>query len=99
MAQYIDKFAIVAEIEKLKDEAEIYPSDFYCGRLSICKELMNFLDIPEVKVMDLEKEFDEYTKHITAQDVKDEPFTRLFACAKHFFELGLQTKKNSYEIH
>lgn len=52
----IDKDAIIAEIEKLKDEAKIHPSDFNCGRLSICKELMNFLNILEVKEMDLEEE-------------------------------------------
>jgi len=49
MAQYINKDALIAEIEKLKDEAKIHPSDFVCGRLSICKELMNFLDTLEVK--------------------------------------------------
>ena len=49
----IDKDALVAEIEKLIDEAKIYPSDFYCGRLSICKELMNFFDTLEVKEVDL----------------------------------------------
>ena len=56
MEQYISKSAIVAEIEELKDEASIYPSNFYCGRLSICRELMNFLDTFEVKEVDLEKE-------------------------------------------
>ena len=49
MEKYISKSALVAEIEKLKDEAKIHPSDFDCGRLSICKELMNFLDTLEVK--------------------------------------------------
>jgi len=43
MKELIDKSALVAEIENLKGEAEIYPSDFNCGRLSICKELINFL--------------------------------------------------------
>lgn len=45
----IDKDALVAEIKELEDEAKICPSDFYCGRLSICKELMNFLNTLEVK--------------------------------------------------
>lgn len=51
----IDKEKVVEEIEKLKDEAKIHPSDFGCGRLSICKELMNFLDTLEVKEVDLEE--------------------------------------------
>lgn len=45
----IDKSALVAEIKKLEDEAKIYPSSFDCGRLSVCKELMNFIDTLEVK--------------------------------------------------
>ncbi len=51
--ELIGKSALVAEIEKLKDEAKIYPSYFGCGRLSICKELMNFLDTLEVKEVNL----------------------------------------------
>ena len=38
---------LIAEIKKLNDEAKMHPSDFDCGRLSICKELMNFLDTIE----------------------------------------------------
>lgn len=38
---------LISEIKKLNDEAKIHPSDFDCGRLSICKELMNFLDTLE----------------------------------------------------
>lgn len=93
MEQYISKDALVAEIKKLEDEAKKLPSDFGCGRLSICKELMNFLDTLKVKGVNLEKEFDEYTQPITSQDIKDEPFTQLFACAQHFYELGLQVQK------
>ena len=49
MAQYINKDKVVAEIKELENEAKIHPSDFDCGRLSICKELINFLDTIEVK--------------------------------------------------
>lgn len=38
---------LISEIKKLNDEAKIHPSDFDCGRLPICKELMNFLDTLE----------------------------------------------------
>lgn len=38
---------LIAEIKKLNDEAKMHPSDFDCGRLSICKELINFLDTLE----------------------------------------------------
>lgn len=98
--ELIDKNAVVAKMEELQDEAKIYPSDFGCGRLSICKELMNFLDTLEVKEVDLEKElsildntlFDldgvavvGATHYLTVEDVKD--------IAKHFFELGLKAQK------
>ena len=52
----IDKDTLVAEIKELEDEAKIYPSDFGCGRLSICKELMNFLNTIEAKEVIAEQE-------------------------------------------
>jgi hypothetical protein len=42
-----------------------------------------------VKEVDLEKEYDDYTKDIMACDVQFEPFTHLYNCAKHFFEFGM----------
>ena len=47
----------------------------------------------KVKEVDLEKEFDNYTKNILACDVRFEPFTHLYNCAKYFFELGLKAQK------
>ena len=47
----------------------------------------------EVKEMDLDEEFDNYAKNILACDVQFEPFTHLYNCAKHFYELGLNTQK------
>jgi hypothetical protein len=44
------------------------------------------------KEVDIEKEFDDYTKDILACDVQFEPFTHLHYCAKHFYELGLKAK-------
>ena len=91
MTQYIDKDALVAEIEKLKAEAETYPSNFGCGRISICKELINFLDTLSAKEVDLEEEI-ELTKGDYEQvDVAwNNDFDYI---ARHFFELGLKTKK------
>ena len=84
----IDKDTIVAEIKKLKDEAKIHPSDFNCGRLSICKELMNFLNTLEVKEVDFEKEWKEYFKYRG-----DMATVNIIHLAKHFFELGLNARK------
>lgn len=46
----------------------------------------------EAKEVDIEKEYDDYTKHILACDVQFKPFTHLHNCAKHFYELGLKAK-------
>lgn len=46
----------------------------------------------EPKEVDLEAEFDNYTKDILACDIQFEPFTHLHNCAKHFYELGLKAK-------
>ena len=64
---------------------------FVNGRIWTEDELI-FLNASEVKEADLKKEFDNYTKDILASDVKFEPFTHLYNCAKHFYELGLNTK-------
>ena len=45
------------------------------------------------KEVDLEKEFDNYTKDILACDIQFEPFTHLHNCAKYFYELGLKAQK------
>lgn len=89
--ELIDKAAVVAEIEKMRDKA--YPqSDWNRGYVKACEKLLSFINSLEVKDVDLEKEFDNYTKDILARDVQFEPFTHLYNCAKHFFELGLKAK-------
>lgn len=88
MRQYIDKSVVITEIENLKNDAKIYPSDFYCGRLSICNELMNFLDTLEAKDVDLELEITLWANAIP--EIRLDDVERL---AKYFFELGLKLQK------
>ena len=45
---------------------------------------------PEV---DLEKEIDRYCKPIQAWQIQEAPFTNLENCARHFYELGLNARK------
>jgi hypothetical protein len=47
--------------------------------------------IQEVKGVDLDKEFDKYCANLYLIDFENEPYTELFECAKHFFELGVNT--------
>lgn len=98
MAKYIDKDALVAEIRRMIKNAELYiehHSDnndrlsysFEHQRLAMC-ELLSFLDTLEVKEVDLDFEKELYK---TFGQVKD--FTLGMCIARHFFELGLKTKK------
>ena len=98
----VDKDKIVAEIERrvadnkkdIERASHKNLEDYFEGyedALVLFKE--KFIDTLEVKEVDLEKEFDKYTKDISAQDIKEEPFTQLFECAKHFYELGLKIKR------
>lgn len=106
MAQYIDKDAVVAEIENLLDKGK-YHEEYDCayrdgnnGALYALKEKVNNLEVKEV---DLEKEIDNYisdnffgseTLGFFANRTKEEPNDIDMAlCAKHFFELGLKAQK------
>ncbi len=98
MEQYILKSALVAEIEKRKHKLLdniIFERDKEWAMRTAhqLNKIIWFLDTLEVKEVDLEKEFDDYTKDIVACDVLFEPFTHLYNCARHFFELGLKMKK------
>lgn len=88
--ELIDKAAVITEIERVLNSYD--PNEITSGRYALA-DLRDFINTLEVKEVDLEEEFDEYIKPITAQDIKDEPFTQLFACAQHFYELGLKAKK------
>ena len=101
MAQYINKDALVAEIER---RIELFTSEknqegasqidklSLGGRIAGLQELKVFIDTLEVKEVDLEKEYKEFVE-------KDPVYNRLVngivgrAIAKHFFELGLKVQK------
>lgn len=95
--ELIDKSALVVEIEKRFDEYSRSILRHYdaCteARASELGKILVILNTIEVKKVDLEKEFDDYIKNIMDCDVQFEPFTRLYNCAKHFYELGLKAKK------
>ena len=94
MTRYINKADVVAEIERLREEE--YPCDTFeesTGYYNALDEVSSFLNTLEVKEVDLNEEFNNYTKDILACDVQFEPFTHLYNCAKHFFELGINAQK------
>ena len=86
MKQYIDKTAIVAEIERLYNSEYTNDSDLSCGKKIILRYILSFLDTLEVKEVDLEKEFDKCCEDYIFDDEWD------VYIAKHFFKLGLKIK-------
>ena len=100
MKQYIDKAAVVAEIErrkKLLSDPILPIKDLMIGEKNALLSLLSFINTLEIKDVDLGMEFDNYTKDILACDIQFEPFTQLYNCAKHFFELGLKVQKGGDE--
>ena len=95
MKQYINKAAVVAEIERIKKKE--CPTDTYEGRCKLFwfQQFLSFLDTLEAKEVDLEKEIVE-VKH--NYKVDDNRHTSICSAdiewlAKHFFELGLKAQK------
>lgn len=100
MKQYIDKDAVVAEIEKAidspapsHDQQCDWEDGYWCG-LSTAECIIDTL---EVKGVDLEKEIQEAQRNYkTIEEYKGYPCT-MYAddiewIAKHFYELGLKAK-------
>jgi len=101
MAQYIDKDALLAEIDRQKIG---YNVD---GKHSIeydtTRKILNIIDTLEVKEVDLDKYINKYFKgwyvDLTDQgNILHSPdgqagLMSMKKVAKHFFELGLKTQK------
>ena len=97
MAQYIDKSAVIAEIERRKKYYENIQmiKSVYEDNIEDFNELLSFLDNLEVKEVDLEKEIEE-VKH--NYKVDENQHTSICSAdiewlANHFFELGLKHRK------
>lgn len=102
MAQYIDKSAVVAEIERMLEtitndsEQDVRDRDLgaiYSAQLLVLRNLAKYLDNLEVKEVDLEEEvkciLNQY--YYFPEEPIDIP-TVIRITAKHFFELGLAQK-------
>jgi hypothetical protein len=101
MAQYIDKYALVAEIENLENTYKkcptrnSYEEGLKDGRLIGYEDALHKINTLEVKDVDLEKEIEE-VKH--NYKVDDNRHTSICSAdiewlANHFFELGLKALK------
>lgn len=81
MAQYIDKAALIEEIERLS----AYLDTLHEQR--IIEKILSILNTIEVKEVDLEKEIDIYYNWLPGR--RDD----IAIIAKHFFTLGLKAQK------
>lgn len=96
----IDKSAIVAEIERLKEcnrkicggdfdfLKKVYPKHYYSTE--IYNDILSFIDTLEVKEVDLEKEISSWVEDNTCKGYCS---ADIHETAEHFFELGLKSKK------
>lgn len=99
----IDKDKVIAELERLIAFSQNMGDNaingsmqqFYDGMKEGCTKALSAIQSIEtgVKEVDLEIEFDRYCENLYATDIQEEPFTRMYDCAKHFFELGLKARK------
>ena len=114
MKQYIDKSAVVAEIESKRKYAQHLGDNaingsmqqFYDGMKQGCVDILSFLDTLEVKEVDLDKHLKE--------DIEDTLFDLngvavigathyltvddVKEIAKHFFELGIKAAQKGEDV-
>lgn len=91
MAKYIEKSAIVAEIEKRRRDWRYGSSIEAKYKREECDDILSFLDTLEVKDVDLDNELD-FVKDAYYYFTSDER-SSMKKVAKHFFELGLKAQK------
>lgn len=84
MRQYIDKAALIAEIDRQKIGYNV--DGKHSVEYDIVRKIIDIINSLEVKEVDLEKEFDKCCEDYIFDDEWD------VYTAKHFFKLGLKIK-------
>ena len=105
MTQYIDKSALVAEIERRKSQFMSQADDFHSLGMKEKKDhfavlasnmysILSFIDTLEVKEVDLEKYYHDFLQKEWFGNPHVRTVSEMMAfTAKHFFELGLKAQK------
>lgn len=93
MAKYIDKDAIVAEIERKikaipKGETDKRLRAVYGNEAFVLNDLLSFLNTLEVKEIDLQSEIDRVWDN-TSDNFLEDGWKEFEDIAKHFSELGM----------
>ena len=95
MKQYIEKSAVVAEIERRKQKLLDHiicerDKEWAIRTAHQLNRIIWFLDTLEVKEVDLNKEFYSFLNTLIGKDNGHLSEDELFSIAEHFFELGIQ---------
>lgn len=100
MTQYIDKAALIAEIDRQKIGYNV--DGKHSVEYDITKKIIDIITTLEVKEVDLEKEIKNFTEELfhktfdedkSQDDFWNDVATVIEYTAKHFFELGLSTER------
>ena len=91
MAQYIDKAAVVAEIER-RVKSLNKDMDFNYLQIKELEALLSSLNTLEVKEVNLEKSISDWLSEGLPND--EEEIDYIKETAKHFFELGIKSKSS-----
>ena len=101
MAQYIDKGALVAKIQKrLKFQQTCIETEYrLTGKaeeeiILEYNQLLSFINTLEVKEVDLEEEIDKWYNTKASKEFENVFYGDIEECAKYFFELGLNAQQN-----
>ena len=94
MEQYIPKSALVAEIEKRRND---YINSVMTEQVHTLSDILDFIDTLEVKEVDINKEISRFI------DANFEKATighklSLRCTAKHFFKLGLKVQHDNWKV-
>jgi len=95
MKQYIDKDALVAEIEKRKKTNKecmlgLRNLDYYQGKVDALNDTLSLISTLKVKEVDLKKEINNWIKDNTCRGYCSASISET---AEYFFELGLKAQK------
>ena len=95
MKQYIDKAAVVAELERLYNLEYDNTSNLSCGKKIMLRNILLFLNTLEVKEVDLEEEIDKWYNNEASKEFENVLYEDIEKCARHFFELDLNASKEA----
>ena len=95
MKAYIDKSAVVAEIEKRLNTTKKYSTEYVNGKKYALKKILSFLDTLEVKEVDLEQISKNYALNNTPWD---DCMVEIQDAFKSGFELGLKAHEGGQDL-